>query len=80
MAAGESGERICSNRLSVRGAVDGREHHHLTEQSDLNGLQHLCQSLQDHLKYCGLPLGGRDKRVGLERCAIIQMRVCDTYV
>ena len=32
-------------------AVDGREHHHLTEQSDLNGLLHLCQSLQDHLKY-----------------------------
>ena len=32
-------------------AVDSGEHHHLTEQSDLNGLLHLCQSLQDHLKY-----------------------------
>ena len=37
------------------------------EQSDLNGLLHLCQSLQDLLKYCGGPLGGRDKDVGLEQ-------------
>ena len=47
-------------------AVDGGEDHHLTEQSDLNGLLHLCQSLQDHLKYCWVPLKGGDKRVGLE--------------
>ena len=45
-------------------AVDGREHHHLTKQSDLNGLLYLCQSLQDYLKYCWVPLKGEDK--GLE--------------
>ena len=28
------------------------EHHHFTEQLNLNGLLHLCQSLQDLLKYC----------------------------
>ena len=43
--------------------------HHLTKQSDLSDLLHLCQSLQDHLKYCWVPLGGRDKRVGFEQCA-----------
>ena len=46
-------------------AVDGREHHHLTEQSDLNGLLYLCQSLQDHLKYCWVPLKGEDKGLKL---------------
>ena len=42
-------------------AVDSREHHDLTEQSDPNGLLHLCQSLQDLLKYCWVPLGGKDR-------------------
>ena len=37
--------------LYTRQFKECKEHHHLTEQSDLNGLLHLCQSLQDHLKY-----------------------------
>ena len=47
-------------------AVDSREHHHLTKQSDLNGLLYLYQSLQDHLKYCWVPLKGGDKGLELE--------------
>ena len=39
--------------------------HHLTEQADLKGRLHLCQSLQDLLKYYWVTLGGRDKGVAL---------------
>ena len=52
------------------------EHHHFTEQSNLNGLLHLCQSLQDLLKYCWVPLGGRDKGLELEQCADAFKCVC----
>ena len=60
----------------TRQYMECREHRHLTEQSDLTGLLHLSQSLQDLLKYCWVPLGGGDKRVGLERCADTFRCVC----
>ena len=51
--------------VCTRQFMECREHH-LTEQADLKGLLHLCQSLQDLLKYCWVTLGGgRDKGVGL---------------
>ena len=62
--------------------VECREHHHLTERSDFNGLLHLCQSLQDLLRYCGVPLGDEDNDVGLEqyvqafRCVCVCVCVC----
>ena len=47
-----------------------------SSQISRSGLLNLSQSLQDLLKYCWVPLGGGDKRVGLEKCADTFRCVC----